>query len=228
VTSHDDLRLALGSYAMGGLEPDEHDAVRAHVAGCPDCRAELARLAPLPGLLDLARGVPAVDDQPSPLLEREVLAGFERAARPARPPRSRWSRPRLALPALAAAAALVVALVVAVAALTGEDGRTLTLAGERASATVRLTPAPGGTAVELDAELPPTRGDEVYELWFVRPGGRVSAGTFRVAPGQRVQVALGAAASGPSFRRIGITRGPDARDPARNGPTVAAAPLPAD
>jgi predicted anti-sigma-YlaC factor YlaD len=41
----DGVRLSLGAYALGALEPGEREEVRAHLDGCPACREELAGLA---------------------------------------------------------------------------------------------------------------------------------------------------------------------------------------
>ena len=46
-----DTRQALGIYVLGAIDPAERALVDAHVAGCPDCRDELAGLAGLPALL---------------------------------------------------------------------------------------------------------------------------------------------------------------------------------
>ncbi|HXP57472.1 MAG TPA: zf-HC2 domain-containing protein [Streptosporangiaceae bacterium] len=46
-----DTRQALGVYVLGAIDPAERALVDAHVAGCPDCRDELAGLAGLPALL---------------------------------------------------------------------------------------------------------------------------------------------------------------------------------
>jgi hypothetical protein len=77
-----------------------------------------------------------------------------------------------------------------------------------------------GTEVELDARLAPLRAAELYELWFVRGGGRVSAGTFTVDRDGRAKLRLATAARSGEYRRIGITREPDGLDAARNGPSV--------
>lgn len=47
--------LSLGVYVLGAADPKERRRVEAHLPTCPACQAELARLAPLPGLL---AGVP--------------------------------------------------------------------------------------------------------------------------------------------------------------------------
>ena len=46
------------AYVLGALSPDDRHAYEDHLAGCERCRAAVAELAPLPGLL--ARGRPAV------------------------------------------------------------------------------------------------------------------------------------------------------------------------
>lgn len=50
--------MLLGAYVLGGLAASDRDEFRRHLERCPDCRAELADSASLPGLLDL---VPAED-----------------------------------------------------------------------------------------------------------------------------------------------------------------------
>ena len=42
----------LGVYLLGALEPEERSTFESHLYGCEQCRAELVRLAPLPGLLN--------------------------------------------------------------------------------------------------------------------------------------------------------------------------------
>ncbi|WP_323793253.1 zf-HC2 domain-containing protein [Nocardioides sp.] len=48
---HRRLRELLGSHALGHLPPAEDARVRAHVDGCAACRADLAEIEPLAGLL---------------------------------------------------------------------------------------------------------------------------------------------------------------------------------
>ncbi len=46
-----ETRLSLGVYVLGAIDPAERALVDAHLAGCRDCRDELAGLAGLPALL---------------------------------------------------------------------------------------------------------------------------------------------------------------------------------
>jgi hypothetical protein len=70
-------RVALGSYALGALDPVEADQVRQHMLECPGCRAEYRELAAVPALLaritetEMAAGpVPPGGELLSRLLER--------------------------------------------------------------------------------------------------------------------------------------------------------------
>jgi anti-sigma-K factor RskA len=229
-----DVRLSLGAYAIGALEPDEAERVRDHLQTCAACRAVHADLAPLPALLDLVDPGASPAAAPSPSLEGSVLAGFAaQRPTPAAPKRrGRWrglARPtwRVALPSGLAGAAATVALLAATGNLSpdGSGGERVDLTspsgagGARAAA--RLSATSTGTRVDLKATLPPLRRGEVYELWFVRDGGRVSAGTFGVDADGRAELRLATAADPRRYARMGITREPDGLDPARNGPSVA-------
>jgi hypothetical protein len=46
-----EMKMWLGVYVLGASDAKERARVEAHLPGCPKCRAELARLRPLPGLL---------------------------------------------------------------------------------------------------------------------------------------------------------------------------------
>ncbi|MCK9896208.1 anti-sigma factor [Frankia sp. AgB32] len=48
-------KIALGAYVLGALDPAERSELEIHLAGCAVCRAELASLAGLPGLLSRLR-----------------------------------------------------------------------------------------------------------------------------------------------------------------------------
>jgi hypothetical protein len=95
------LRISLGVYVLGAIEPGERALVDAHLSTCPRCRDELAALAGLPALLGRVTEdqIAQLSPPPDELLESILAqtAGESRARR-------RHSRVWLA----AAAAALVV------------------------------------------------------------------------------------------------------------------------
>jgi hypothetical protein len=53
--------MQLGAFLLGGLAAHEAAAIRAHLGGCAQCRAEHDELACVPGWLDLL-----VDGGPGP------------------------------------------------------------------------------------------------------------------------------------------------------------------
>ncbi|MEJ2868809.1 zf-HC2 domain-containing protein [Actinomycetospora sp. OC33-EN08] len=116
---HEALRDRLGAYALDGLDAAERDAVETHLAGCADCRAELAAVAPLAGPLglvdpDLPAAARPGDAGPGPGGFDDVLRriGAEDAAGPGPAPVRPLARPRPARRTglLLAAAGLVIAL----------------------------------------------------------------------------------------------------------------------
>ncbi|HEU5418474.1 MAG TPA: zf-HC2 domain-containing protein [Streptosporangiaceae bacterium] len=128
------MMIHLGVYALGAADDQERTAVASHLLTCAECRAELARLEPLPGLLARVpesrwAAEPHAAPQPaaaasraaarldSPLaaasMNGHAVGGSGQAGRPpgpgapARPGlvRRMWSRPWQAIAATAAAAA---------------------------------------------------------------------------------------------------------------------------
>lgn len=103
-----EVRISLGVYVLGAIDPAERAAVDAHLATCRECRDELAGLASLPALLarvgpeELSRieaGVAAPDNEEAP----PGLVGTVLDLAAARRKRTRWRY-------LTAAAAVVAVL----------------------------------------------------------------------------------------------------------------------
>jgi predicted anti-sigma-YlaC factor YlaD len=71
-----EVRLSLGAYVLGALDPADRGRVDAHLAGCPDCRDELASFAALPGLLGrVSRSEVEIEPvDPGPQLLERLLA----------------------------------------------------------------------------------------------------------------------------------------------------------
>ena len=115
-SAHRVLRESLGSYVLGHLSDQEAGEVRAHLTGCPDCRAELADILPAAAALSgVPRPLRAPAAPPVDLADRiEARIRSEE-----RRQRSRSTVRTMALSALSAAAAA--AIVVAGVGLTRSD-----------------------------------------------------------------------------------------------------------
>ena len=179
---------ALAGWLMAQLPPDEEDALVAHLADCPACRAEADSLLHVAAItLGADTATSEVEPPPADLGDR-ILArvGRERRARRVA---------RLGLAMSAAAAAVVVGVV-----MTSDPG-TPRLRGEPISfarqapgvdASAVLASEESGSLIELEATgLDP---DTTYSLWLTPPGGgyedRIPAGTFRPDGDGEVDVRL--------------------------------------
>jgi anti-sigma factor RsiW len=220
--SCDQIREELGGYVLGALEPAERDAVAAHLARCPECAVEHARLAALPALLAHAEGleIPA----PPPAVAERVLDQIALERGPRRRARRRGRR---RMPAWISARALVAGalagavLGAGVTALVLRDDEaapapasySLVLEGSSgASARAKLAPGRGGTEVHLWVKGLPPGGDTVYEVRCERPGWSASAGTFRADARGRAYVVLTTAARLGEYERIRVVRRSDTTD----------------
>jgi anti-sigma factor RsiW len=214
----EECRSLLGGYVLDALEPEEMDAVRAHVATCAECAREHATLAPLPALLDAGGSTEPVAETPPAALEDVVLDRFARERPRPRTRRLRlraWlSRPVPAAVTAAAAAALVTLAVSAL--LDGSGGSEAHAYGARlhgsaaapgARAYAKLTTHAAGTQVYLYVHGVPPAPGTAYELWCIGgDGSRVSAGTFRVDARGRARVHLTTAARLGEYERLSVER----------------------
>lgn len=178
----------LGAFALGALDPEDEQEVRAHLAVCSDCRDLLAEYRSVAHALSAER-------------ERVALPPWEsvRDRVVPRPVDRRWGRQRRVLVGGWVATAALLAIVSGWTAwdhLSGSGNDVATLARSSGGTTVLLAATSagssslsgrvyisqdgvqGGLAVE---GLSTTGGP--YEVWFVRPDQtRVSGGTFQVDP----------------------------------------------
>jgi len=198
---HDELRMLLGGYLLGGLDETDTDRLDAHLLGCDRCRAELERLAPIPELLqrlpDAARGdgpggVTRVALAARPTPDRiEGLLGKMRAerSRDRRLARVRW---------LAAAAVVLIAAIIGFGVVTSDRSNPPTpalpspqlvtarfeaAAGSGLAGEAILTPKTWGVAIALDlsrlqgsgpfyCEVRTLKGDvEQAAAWGPTPSG---------------------------------------------------------
>lgn len=210
MTEH--VRLELGGYVLGSLEPGEAATVREHLETCHSCAAEHARLAELPELLTLAEGLDEAG-APAPAVEERVLDAFalEHARPRRRIPRVRRGlrRPRILVPAFGAVAALAIAVVLVLAG--GDDARGYQVAlhpvaGQHASGHAALASVPGGTALTMWVSNLPADPSVVYEVRCDAPDWSASAGTFRVDAHGRAHVVLTTAARRGEYDSIRVVR----------------------
>jgi hypothetical protein len=214
-----ELRPLLGGYVLEGLEPDETEAVRAHLPDCPACTAELASLVELPGLLDLAEPVAHPVEPLPPSLEESLLDRFAREADVPRPPRRRrrlprfnWTRPRVAIASGLLAAALAAGVTLA---LQPDDSPPRasrnyvvqlepTAAAPSARARISIYRVEGGTGVYLWASGLKPGSKRVYEMLCERGKWSASAGTFRADAHGKVKVRLTTAARVGEYDRVRV------------------------
>ncbi|GAA1264109.1 hypothetical protein GCM10009609_29110 [Pseudonocardia aurantiaca] len=159
-------RIDLGAYLIGSLAPAERAVVERHLATCERCRAELADLAPLPGLLgrldaDEARNQTLT---PSPDLLPRALEAVRRERAADRHTLRRW---RIGTAVAAAAAVVAVAIAMAPAVLPGPTAAPAVpftvAAGVTAAGSGSMESRGWGTALQLDLTgLPPASGYQAY------------------------------------------------------------------
>ena len=195
-------RAALGAAALGGTDPAEDLALRAHLDGCAQCRAELRELTSVARLLPLADPdvLPDALPQPSGALSERVLGSV------ARERQQRVHRRRQRVVAAAGAALLAAAAIVAVVMFVPSSGSGTKVVfptenGVSANATLHARPA--GTEVAFHVQgLHP--GD-YYWLWVTGDDGdRIPAGTFQGGNGP-VNVTMTAALPLQEARRVWVT-----------------------
>jgi hypothetical protein len=195
------MMMSLGVYVLGAADTAERQRLEAHLPTCLACRAELTRLAPLPGLL---AGIPESmrDTARSPGRHpwspgRQAQSPGRRARRSARAPRPARALPyggaRLRRAAWAAACLAAAALTAGFWLSSGSGGQhaaALTLAGTNpathVSATATLTATSWGTSIQLQVRGLPenvecrlvvrsrTGRTEVSGVWNAWANGPVS------------------------------------------------------
>ena len=198
-------------YALDALDPDERSAYEAHLAGCEQCRHELASFWETTEALAVAASGPA----PTPGLRERILEDV-RAEPPQNvvpfEPRRRRIAPVLgAVAAVAAVAALALGLwgtrlssdldetrsalarereAAAIVADTGS--RTVDLA----AGTGRLVVGQDGRAALVLADLGQAPAGKTYQAWIIEGDNPISAGVFPGEEGVDVVLLDGDVADG--------------------------------
>ncbi len=190
VLSHEEIRELLGAYALDAVDADERTIVEQHLAGCPQCRAEVAEHLEVAGLLGNEGGT-----APDGLWDR-ISGALEETPPPLRlapvpPPARRGLSTRIA--ALAAAAALVVIAALGVQivrqsdridrleadqeqdvltqaaslALADSDSRSTSLASTDQTQEITAVLTPDGSGYLFTGDLPALSEDQTYQLWGI-------------------------------------------------------------
>jgi hypothetical protein len=146
-----EVRLSLGAYVLGALDPADRSRVDAHLAGCADCRDELASFAALPGLLGRVSRAEVETEPADPgpqLLER--LLGAAAAER-------RHDRRRRLMTSVAAGVIVLAAIGVTVGVGVTHDRHSTTTAAT-------VVPPPG-TSQTFTATDPTTHVQATITEW---------------------------------------------------------------
>jgi len=185
------------AYVLGALAPSDRRAYEQHLEDCERCRAAVAELAPLPGLLARARAL--VEDSDDPALRAGPPADLlDRVVR-RRERQRRLRRGRAVAGIAAVAAAVALAIVLPLAALRpAPAAQTVVLAPvieSSMTATVELRPAAWGTRISMECDYPPggdwlgEDGPWEYALVLIDDEGVPSqVGTWTAVPGRTVRL----------------------------------------
>lgn len=201
---HDELADWAAAYTLGALDGADRRIFEHHLGACTRCAAEVAALAPIPGLL--ARIDPSdVDDRDALHTSVDALRRSRDECTRARRSAHRW---RLAAIAGTAAAAILVAVLLTADATDPADPgptRTATVVNAAAGdAQVSADERGWGTEVRLVAtDLEPR---DRYALWVVDAEGTwLAAGTWSPTAGGAMTVAGPSAVDTDDIARVVVT-----------------------
>lgn len=192
-------------HAIGRLDADEESQLRAHLEGCPACRAEtveLARMGTALGLVDFGH----LDDGMEPAIPLES-ATWERI-RWERRRRVRMTATRWTMAGMAAAAVAAIALVVVSIQPSPAPTRTVALGGTPGvQASVVLTSKAWGTQATFKES-----GQKAGQVWTVSmetsPGSWWVAGSYRtVGSDGQVQITLACAVPADRITHVWVSDG---------------------
>ncbi|HEX7279492.1 MAG TPA: zf-HC2 domain-containing protein [Solirubrobacterales bacterium] len=182
-------RELLGAHALGRLEGEERVGLEAHLEGCGECRAELAALEPVVGVLphaDPARFGPP--PQPPPELGRRIAETIEGE-------RQRVGRRRLRLGGVALGGAAAVLLAIFVFGGGDEDPtRHVEFASLPRGVSIYATLEPHSYGTEIRMYVKGVPSGTLCRVSLRGPGGATySAGTFRYRWGEDSDAVLSSA-----------------------------------
>lgn len=156
--SHEELREALGAYALGQLDAADRQAVRVHLDGCETCAADLAEIEPVAVALGGLVTPPGLDERIRQSLPPASVRG------------RRW--PVVAAAALAAAAVSAVVTAVVVSDTTQQPtviAVPQVQVAQGVSATAGLVDHTWGVEIKLQATG--LAAGERFTMWVVTDDG---------------------------------------------------------
>ncbi len=211
-----------GAYVLGALAPAERREYEAHLESCDRCRAAIAELSGLPGLLgrlDEERATYLLNDA---LLDDDADAGLptppaDLVARIRRAEQRRRTRRVRLIVGLAAAAAVAAAIVIPVS-IAAVPHPELTVALHQAqssplSAQVALTSVTWGTRIDMHCSYgsgsgwqdPAAEGDWSYSLWVIDEKGDASqVSTWKAGAGSTVRLSAATALPLDDIRTVQV------------------------
>ncbi|MDQ6716922.1 MAG: anti-sigma factor [Gemmatimonadota bacterium] len=248
--NHDVATAELGAFALGALSTGEAELMRAHVASCPECAAELEALRAVVSSLPEVPSAGGMPAERSSVLRARILDRAVIAKAP-----GRRVTPAIWL-ALAATIAFIFAaagylravgerdaLRVAAARSDSVVARLTTIAQEREAQLAMMT-GPSVHVMELAAtgtrapsarmfwdtstnrwamfahRMPMPAKGRAYELWLVTKDKKIPAGMFTPGDDGRAVMHASYAMSPSDLKAIAITEEPAAGVTAPTGPIV--------
>jgi Putative zinc-finger len=200
-------RELLGAHALGRLEGGERIGLEAHLEGCPECRAELAALEPVVGMLphaDPARFGPA--PQPPAELGQRIAATIEGE-------RQRLDKRRRTFGGLTlgGAAAAIAAVLLAIFVFGGGDEdptRHVEFASLPQGVSIYATLEPHAYGTEIQMYVKGVPSGTLCRVSLRGPDGATySAGTFRYRWGDDSSAVLSSALDLSRTRAVVVRAG---------------------
>jgi anti-sigma-K factor RskA len=190
----DALHELTAAYALDALDLEEEREYEQHLAGCRQCREELAGFREAAGALALA----VEPASPPPALRGRILDAARAEQPNVVPLRPRWAYPVAAVAAVAACAAIGLGVWAAELNSRSHGLRTIPLAGAAGSVVVN----DDGSAALVVAGMRSAPAGKTWEAWVLKGDRAYPAGLFR-GGGATTVVKLGHRVT--KGARVGVT-----------------------
>jgi len=238
---HEAIEGLIPAYALGATDPDESQAVEAHVPGCAACRALLAEYRGLGDHLLYATPVMAAPADLTERMRRRLAPERRQAA-----PEPWWVRLRIRslVPVLGATLLLLVLTNLywvsrvnrlqqratgQAASLDGfANARAIPLRADAAGGWAQgvvYAPSDGQLALLCVYGMPALPPDKTYQLWLLKDGKRDNGGLFRVSQDGFGLLVVRPERALSEYSAVGITVEPAGGSPGPTSPRVLGASL---